>query len=463
MNQKLTIVVLAAGLGTRMKSRKAKVLHEAGGMTLVEHVVRSALALTSPEQIVVVVGHQADEVQSVLARTGVRFAVQAEQKGTGHALEVCRSLAAGTEGRVIVLYGDCPLLSIDTLRRLLEHHSSAPVAATVITTMLDNPSGYGRIVVDAAGYIGEIVEEKVATGGQKAIRQINSGIYCFEAEPLWKHLADIQANPVSHEYYLTDIVDVLNRAGHKVSPLLHPNSEELLGINTRVELAMVDGIFRERKTHELMLSGVTILRPETVTVDMAVTAGMDTIVEAYAQLLGSTTIGENCRVGAGAIIRDSRIADGVEIQPYTIINTSQVETGASVGPFARLRMDNQVEAGAHIGNFVELKKTRFGAGAKAGHLAYLGDADVGADVNIGAGTITCNYDGIKKHRTGIGDHSFVGSNSTLVAPVEIGEGAYIGAGSVITQAVPSDALGLGRGRQVNKENWAKRRRERSSR
>jgi bifunctional UDP-N-acetylglucosamine pyrophosphorylase/glucosamine-1-phosphate N-acetyltransferase len=462
MNENITIVILAAGLGTRMKSRKAKVLHQAGGLTLVEHVVRSSLAVTSPERVVVVVGHQADEVRSVLAPTGVRFALQMEQKGTGHALEMCRSATAAFDGRLIVLYGDCPLLSVATLRRLLEHHSSAGAAATVITTMLDNPTGYGRILLDSDGYVSGIVEEKVASAGQKAIRQINSGIYCFEAGPLWKHLSNIQANPVSNEYYLTDIVEVLRRAGHRVSPLVHPEAEELLGINTRAELAIVDRIFRERKTLELMLGGVTIVRPETVTVDMTVVAGMDTTVGPFAQLLGHTTIGENCVIGAGAIIRDSQVADGVDIQPYTIINTSKVDAGASVGPFARLRMENHVEAGAHIGNFVELKKTRFGEGAKAGHLAYLGDSDIGADVNIGAGTITCNYDGVRKHRTAIGDHAFVGSNSTLVAPVEIGGDSYIGAGSVITSAVPPDGLGIGRARQVNKEGWAKRRREKTS-
>jgi bifunctional UDP-N-acetylglucosamine pyrophosphorylase / glucosamine-1-phosphate N-acetyltransferase len=459
MNESLNIVILAAGLGTRMKSRKAKVLHEAGGLTLVEHVVRSALALTSPDRVIVVVGHQADHVRAVLAHTGVRFVEQTEQKGTAHALEVCRPLAADTEGRLIVLYGDCPLLSAATLRRLLEHHEHAKAAATVITMMLDNPTGYGRILVDREGFVSEIVEEKVATPEQKKIRQINSGIYCFNADPLWKHLSEIHPNPVSQEYYLTDIVEVLGRIGHKVSPLLHENAEELLGINTRAELASVDRIFRDRKTHELMLSGVTILRPETVTVDMAVRAGMDTTVEPFAQLLGQTTIGENCRIGTGAIIRDTQIADGVEIQPYTIVNTSHIETGASVGPFARLRMENHVGANAHIGNFVELKKTRFGPGAKAGHLAYLGDSEIGADVNIGAGTITCNYDGARKHKTVIGDQVFVGSNSTLVAPVELGAKSYIGAGSVITSAVPEDALALGRGRQVNKEEWAKRRRE----
>jgi bifunctional UDP-N-acetylglucosamine pyrophosphorylase/glucosamine-1-phosphate N-acetyltransferase len=444
-----------------MKSRTAKVLHEAGGMSLVEHVVGSALAVTSPERVVVVVGHQADEVRRALAPTGVQFALQKEQKGTGHALEMCRSVAAARDGKVVVLYGDCPLLAVDTLQRLLEHHERTAAAATVITTMLQDPAGYGRILADSDGYVTAIVEEKLASAEQKKIRQINSGIYCFDAAPLWDYLPQIQPNAVSHEYYLTDIVEILRGAGHRVSALLHENADELLGINTRVELAVVDRILRERKTMELMLGGVTILRPETVSVDKYVRVGMDTVIDAFAQLLGTTTVGENCRIGAGAIIRDSQIADGVEIQPYTIVNTSRVESGASVGPFARLRMDNHVEAGAHIGNFVELKKTRFGAGAKAGHLAYLGDSEIGAEVNIGAGTITCNFDGARKHKTTIGEHAFVGSNSTLVAPVEIGEKSYVAAGSVITNAVPQDALAIARGRQEIKEGWAKRRREKT--
>jgi bifunctional UDP-N-acetylglucosamine pyrophosphorylase/glucosamine-1-phosphate N-acetyltransferase len=462
MNEHLTIVILAAGLGTRMRSRRAKVLHQAGGLALIEHVVNSALALTSPERILVVVGYQAEQVRSRLADKNVAFVVQSEQKGTGHALEVCRHAVPGQDGRLIVLYGDCPLLSADTLKHLLDHHARAGAAATVITTLLDNPTGYGRIISSENGDVEAIVEEKVATPEQKAIRQINSGIYCFEAALLWPNLAKIEPNPVSKELYLTDIVEVLRRSGQRVNSLLHQNSEELLGINTRAELAAVDRIFRERKALELMLAGVTIYRPETVTIDGSARVGIDTIVEPHAQLLGNTVIGEECRIGAGAIIRNSIVGDAVFIEPYTIINASRIDSGANVGPFARLRFDNHVEANAHVGNFVELKKTRLGVGAKASHLAYLGDSEIGTQVNIGAGTITCNYDGLRKHKTSIGDHSFVGSNSTLVAPLEIGARSYIGAGSVITEAVPEDALGIGRGRQLIKEGWAKRRREKGA-
>jgi bifunctional UDP-N-acetylglucosamine pyrophosphorylase/glucosamine-1-phosphate N-acetyltransferase len=462
MKDKISIAILAAGLGTRMKSRKAKVLHEAGGLALVEHVLRSAVSLAEPQNIVVVTGHQAGEVEALLSPYGVRFVRQLDQKGTGHALAMCSEALAEHSGRLIVLYGDCPLLSASTLQKLLVRHQQSSAAATVITTELADPTGYGRAILDENGDVNAIVEQRAATDDQKSVRVINSGIYCFNADILWRYLPRIEPNPASGEYYLTDIVELLNHEGHRVASFNHEDAAELLGINTRVELADVDAILNARKARELMLAGVTIRKPETVTLDARVIVGMDCVIEPFAQLLGNTTVGENCRIGAGAVIRDSRIADNVEIAPYTFVVTSVVETGASVGPFARLRMENHVEAGAHIGNFVELKKTRFRAGAKAGHLAYLGDSDIGAEVNIGAGTITCNFDGARKHKTSIGDNAFIGSNSTLVAPVEIGEGAYVGAGSVITDGVPADALALGRSRQTNKEGWAAERRARTA-
>lgn len=460
MTENLTVVILAAGLGTRMKSRKAKVLHEAGGLTLVEHVVNSALDLTSPDRIVVVVGHQAEKVQQILAKKSVRFAVQTEQKGTGHALEMCRAAVPDHEGKLVVLYGDCPLLSAPTLRRLLADHEQSKAAATVITTEIDDPTGYGRAIAGADRVLQAIVEEKAATPEQKKVREINSGIYCFEAPLLWNHLSGIKPNPASNEYYLTDFVELFNHSGYTVRALLHKDADELLGINTRLELAIVDNIFRERKTRELMLSGVTIRRPETVLIDSDVQVGMDSVIEPFSQLLAGTVIGEDSVIGPGCILRNCRVADRVEISAYTVAQDSQIDSGATIGPFARLRPDNHVGENAHVGNFVELKKTRLGAGAKAGHLAYLGDSEIGAASNIGAGTIFCNYDGAKKHKTQIGEGSFIGSNSTMVAPVEVGSGAYIAAGSVITDAVPGDALGIGRGRQVVKEGWAKQRRER---
>lgn len=459
MQSPLTILILAAGLGTRMKSRKAKVLHAAGGKTLVEHVVDTALELTNKENIIVVVGHQAEMVQSLLNSRGVRFAIQAEMKGTGDAVKCAQTAVSTREGRVIVLYGDTPLLRVETLRKLIELYEKGGSAAAAITTHLDNPRGYGRIVRNHKDEVVAVVEEKAATDEQRKIREINAGIYCFDAPLLWKYLADIGTNNPAGEYYLTDMVEILNKEGHRVLPMVVQDPSELLGINTRVELAEVDKLMRTRKVMEVMLSGVTVERPETVTIDEGVQIGQDTIIESFARILGRTKIGADSRVGAYAIIDSSTLEDDVHVLPYSIVSTSYVESGSRIGPYARLRLENHVEAGAHIGNFVELKKTRMGKGTKAQHLAYLGDSVIGEGVNIGAGTITCNYDGRKKHQTKIGKGSFVGSNSTLVAPVEVGEGSYVAAGSVVTDAVPSDALAVGRGRQINKEGWAKKRRE----
>ncbi len=459
MPSQINVVILAAGLGTRMKSKRAKVLHRAGGLSLIEHVVQASRAIAPANQVTVVVGHQGDQVRALLAPSGVRFVEQTEQKGTGHALLACRKSLASKTGFVVVLYGDCPLLEPQTLRKLVRRQTSGKTAATLITTRLDDPTGYGRVILGDRGDVRTIVEQKAATPEQLAVPIINSGIYCFRADLLWRHLLEIRPDNPAHEYYLTDIVEILNRAGHRVSAMEVENSAELLGINTRVELAAVDRIFRDRKVRELMLAGVTIEKPETVTIDAPVRIGADSIVEPFAQILGHTTVGEESRIGACAIIQDSTLAAKVEIAPFTHIMDSKIETGAHIGPFARLRGGARIGSNARIGNFVEMKNTRFGSGAKANHLAYLGDAEIGQNTNIGAGTITCNYDGVSKHPTRIGKDAFVGSNSTLVAPLEIGDSSYIGAGSVITDPVPAKALALGRARQVIKEGWAAKRKK----
>lgn len=459
MSGNVTIVILAAGLGTRMKSNMAKVLHRAGGFSLVEHVVRTAGTQASAGRTIVVTGHQAERVETVLAPYGVRFARQTEQKGTGHALLMTREHAEPMGGLLVVLYGDCPLLSPQTLADLLERHRASGVAATVITALLDDPTGLGRIILDAEGNLEAIVEQKAATPEQLAIQEINSGIYCFDAALLWKHIGEIGTDNPAREYYLTDIMQILRRHGHRVTTLRLDDPNEIFGINTKVELAAVDKIFRERKTRDLMLAGVTIERPETVTIDLDVSVGPDTVIEAFTHFRGKCKIGAGCRIGAGSILEDTEVGDEVELHPYTLIQASTVESKAHIGPFARLRMHAHVETGAHIGNFVELKKTRLGAGSKSMHLAYLGDATIGSKTNIGAGTITCNYDGKTKSPTKIGDRVFVGSNSTLVAPLDLATDSYVGAGSVITDNVPSDALALGRGRQVVKEGWVKKRRD----
>lgn len=458
MQTPVTIVILAAGLGTRMKSRKAKVLHRAGGKTLVEHVVATARELAPPERIFVVVGHQAEQVRQTLSSQGVGFIEQLEQKGTGHALLVGRGALVPLGGYLVILNGDGPLLRAETLRRLVEQAESRGAAGVLLTAMMEDPTGYGRVIRDARGRVAAIVEQKAATAEQLGVREANMGFYCFRADLFWKHSGEIRPENPAREYYLTDMVEILNRAGEFFEAIQIEDAREVLGINNRVELAAVDRVFRERKARELMLGGVTIEKPETVTIDAGVSIGMDTVVEPFAQLLGNTSIGEDCRIGACSIVQDSTVEDKVEIGAFTIVGTSRVERGAKVGPFARLRMDNHVSEGAHIGNFVELKKARMGQGAKANHLAYLGDTQIGAGTNIGAGTITCNYDGAHKHVTNIGEGVFVGSNSTLVAPIEIGDGAYLGAGSVITEPVPPDALAIGRARQVMKPEWAKKRR-----
>ncbi|HKX00040.1 MAG TPA: bifunctional UDP-N-acetylglucosamine diphosphorylase/glucosamine-1-phosphate N-acetyltransferase GlmU [Bryobacteraceae bacterium] len=459
METGVTVVILAAGLGTRMKSRRAKVLHCAGGKTLIEHTVDTALALAPRERVFVVVGHQADEVRRTVQARGVGFVQQMEQKGTGHALMVGREALAGLGGLLVIYYGDCPLIPKTVLASLVEHQKHSDAAGTIVAAELDDPTGYGRVIRDSNGRVQEVIEQKAATPQQLAIREANVGIYCYRADLFWKHVNELRTDNPAREYYLTDMVGILRNAGHPIDAYRAQNAVELLGINNRVELAAADRTFRERKIRELMLSGVTVEKPETVAVDEDAAVGMDTVIEPFAQILGKTRIGERCRIGACSIVRDSELADEVEVGAFSIIGTSRVGQGARIGPYARLRLENDVAAGANIGNFVELKKTKMGAESKAMHLAYLGDSIIGEDVNVGAGTITCNFDGRAKHRTMIGDHVFVGSNSTLVAPVEIGEGAYLAAGSVITDPVPSDALALGRARQTIKPGWAKKRRE----
>jgi bifunctional UDP-N-acetylglucosamine pyrophosphorylase/glucosamine-1-phosphate N-acetyltransferase len=374
---------------------------------------------------------------------------------------MARHLPCMQEGRVVVLYGDCPLLTPATIQSLLAAHDAAAPSATLITTVLDDPTGYGRIFLDALGRVVDIIEEKAATVEQKSLKQINSGIYCFEAAHLWSALERVTPNPASGEIYLTDLVKLLRSEGHYTVPFELNDPAEMMGINTRVELAEVDAILRARKTRQLMLSGVTIQKPDTVTIDCDVEIGQDTVIGPFAQILGRTTIGRECSIGASSIVENSTLGDGVKVFPFSSIQDSTLDDNAEAGPYARLRMNAHLENNAHVGNFVELKKTSLGAGSKAMHLAYLGDSTIGAKANIGAGTITCNYDGVKKSPTVIGDGAFVGSNSTLVAPVEVGAGSYVAAASVVTHPVPPDALAIGRARQVNKDGWAAARRAKS--
>jgi bifunctional UDP-N-acetylglucosamine pyrophosphorylase/glucosamine-1-phosphate N-acetyltransferase len=450
------VVILAAGQGTRMKSRMAKVLHRAGGKPLVRHAIDAALAVASPERVFVVVGYQAEEVRAEVEAAGVQSIHQTEQLGTGHAVMCGEEKLAQLSGRLIVFVGDCPLIHAATLERLAETQKESHAAAAVITTEVDDPTGYGRIVRGPGDSVLEIVEHKATSPDQRNIREINSGILCFDADSLWRHIHELRPDNPVREYYLTDMVAILIRAGSRVTALKIADSNELLGINNRLELAEADRILRARKVRQLMLDGVTIEKPETVTIDSDVRIGIDTVIGPFAQITGHTTIGDNCRVGACSIVHSSVLEDGVEVFPFSMVSESKLDAQSHVGPFARLRPGAHLAERAHVGNFVELKNTKMGAGSKSMHLAYLGDSTIGENVNIGAGTITCNYDGQKKHSTVIGGGAFVGSNSTLIAPLEIGEGAYIAAGSVINQKVPPTALAVARSRQVNKEGWKPR-------
>jgi bifunctional UDP-N-acetylglucosamine pyrophosphorylase / glucosamine-1-phosphate N-acetyltransferase len=454
----LAIVVLAAGKGTRLKSNLAKVLHQAGGRTLVEQVLRACAPLGA-KKTVVVIGHQAEQVAAVVEPTGASIVLQFPQHGTGHAMQVARRTIGGAK-IAVVMPGDAPLIQTETLKALVATHRDGNAAATILSAVVNDPSGYGRILRKSETQVGAIVEESQLAPEQREINEINSSIYCFTLDKLWPALAQVKPNNKHKEIYLTDAVGVLAAKGETVLAQVAPDSREVLGCNTRVDLAEVDGIFREWKRNELMASGVSIQLPQTVVVDSDVTAGEDTSVEANVQLLGKTKIGARCIVRTGSVLKDAVLGDDVIVEQHCVIANSRLDERVTIGPFARLRNESHLKAGVHIGNFVELKKTTMGEGTKAGHLAYLGDSKIGTKTNIGAGTITCNYDGFHKHPTTIGDRVFIGTNSALVAPVKIGDGAYVAAGSTITENVPAEALGIARGRQTNKLKWAsKKRRE----
>jgi len=457
-NNDLAIVILAAGKGTRLKSSLAKVLHHAGGRTLVEQIVRACEPLKARETVVVV-GHQAEQVAAVVEPIGALAVLQQPQNGTGHAMHVAKR-ALGRAKFAVVLPGDAPLVRTETLKALAAAHRSGNAAATILSAVLADPSGYGRVVRKSETAVSAIVEESQLTDEQREINEINSAIYCFTLEKLWPALAQVKPNNKHRELYLTDAIAVLNSKGETVLAQVASDSREVLGCNTRADLAEVDRVFRERKRNALMDDGVTIQLPETVLIDPEVTAGEDTILEPGVQLLGKTKIGARCTIRTGSVLTDAILGDDVTVEPHCVVAQSRLDDRVIIGPFARLRPDNHVKAGARIGNFVELKKSTIGEGTKAMHLSYLGDAKIGTKSNIGAGTITCNYDGFHKYPTSIGNKVFVGSDTTLVAPVRLGDGAYVAAGSTITENVPADALGIARGRQVNKPRWAtKKRRE----
>jgi len=446
----VTAVILAAGEGKRMRSRQPKVLHPLCGRPLIAYPLRTARALA--DRIVMVVGPNADAVVE-FAGSDVRTVVQRERLGSGHAVQQARDECG--EGTVLVLPGDMPLLSVETIGRLVDHHCKSRAAATVLTAVVAAPQGYGR-VVRRGGRVKRIVEDRDATAAEKKIGEINTSVYCFAASKLWQALGKVRADNDQGEYYLTDVIGILARAGARVEALVTADPGEAAGVNDRKQLAAVAAVQRRRILDRLMESGVTILDPASTYIEDTVTIEPDTTIYPQVTIEGQSSIGGESIVGVGCHVSSSRIAERVTLLPYCVIRESVIDEAATLGPFCHLRPLAHVGPKAKIGNFVELKKSTIGRGSKVPHLSYVGDATVGEGVNVGAGTITCNYDGVNKHETKIGDRAFIGTNTSLVAPITVGEGAYVGAGSTITKDVPPGALAVGRAQQVVKEGWAAR-------
>lgn len=458
------VAIMAAGKGTRLKSKRPKVLHEVGGRALLLHVIAAAETVAAPARIFCIIGHEAERVRTAVASTGVQFVLQPEQRGTGHALQQFQAFVQ-QQGltppeHLLVLSGDVPLIRPETLARLCETHLAEHAAMTILTAIPPDPTGYGRVLRATPGSpdVEAIVEQKSLRPDQRDAPEINSGIYCFRTDALFAQLDHLTTENAHGEFYLTDVAALLRRSGQRVVAVAGDSVDEVLGANTIAEMMHLDAALRLATARRLMASGVTILRPDTSIIDSQVEVAADTVLEPFVQLLGNTRIGAECRIRSFSVLQNSTLGEGVLVRNGCILDEAIVSDGAILGPYAHLRPGSDIGAAAHVGNFVETKKAKLGRGSKANHLTYLGDAVIGEGVNIGAGTITCNYDGVHKHLTTIGDGAFIGSDSTLVAPLEIKSGAYIAAASCITDPVPADSLALGRARQVTKEGWAAKRR-----
>jgi bifunctional UDP-N-acetylglucosamine pyrophosphorylase / glucosamine-1-phosphate N-acetyltransferase len=451
----LRVLILAAGKSTRMKSRYAKVLHRVGGLTLVEHVLNVARNLSN--DISVVVGHSADQVKAAIPE--VTFIDQKEQLGTGHAVLAAREKFSGYAGDVLVMPGDVPLIGTATLNAFVRFHREGGFRASVLTADIEDPRGYGRIIRHNNSELDSIVEHRDASPDVLKIREINSGVYVFNSPALFESLTKIRNDNVQHEYYLPDVIGILGSQKQKIGAFKVESAEEVLGINTRQELAAVDRVMRRRKCESLMVDGVTIIDPHTVYIDASVEIGPDTVIYPSVQIYGQTVIGEEATIHSFSRISNSKVGDRSVVLEGCIVVDSVIGEDVSIGPSAHVRMGTTIGNSAKVGNFVEIKKSALGAGTKSMHLAYLGDATIGKNVNIGAGVITCNYDGVNKHPTTIEDGAFVGTDSQLIAPVRVGRNAYVAAGSSITEDVPAESLAIGRGRQVNKEGWVKSRKK----
>jgi bifunctional UDP-N-acetylglucosamine pyrophosphorylase/glucosamine-1-phosphate N-acetyltransferase len=458
-SNEFAIAIMAAGKGTRLKSKRPKVLHEIAGRALLLHVIAAAETAVPADHIFCIIGHEADRVRAAVAATDVQFVLQPEQRGTGHALQMLKA-DFELSGRpipkhLLVLSGDVPLIRPETIAAVRDTHLREHAAMTILTAVPTDPTGYGRVLRASADKpeVTAIVEQKSLRPDQLSAPEINSGIYCFETAALFARLDTLTTNNAHGEFYLTDIAAMLVAEGKRVVAIKADSVDEVLGANTIAEMMHLDAAMRLATARRLMASGVTIFRPETCVIDAQVTIGPDTTIEPYVQLLGDTDIGSDSRIRSYSVIQNSTIGDNVLVRNGCILDTAEVANNAILGPYAHLRPESKIGDGAHVGNFVETKKATLGKGSKANHLNYLGDTVIGAGVNIGAGAITCNYDGVNKHLTTIGDGAFIGSDSTLVAPVTIGAGAYIAAGSSITEDVPEGALALGRSRQTTTPGW----------
>lgn len=445
-----TSVILAAGMGTRMKSEMPKVIHKVCGKELVRWVI-DASRKAGAESVVAIIGHKADMVRPLI-EDEAKIAIQAEQLGTGHAVMQAVEYIKQAKGCVVVLNGDTPLITAQTIEAAVKYHSEQGNSATVITAELDDATGYGRIVRGSDGSVLRIVEQKDATDEEKKIREINSGMYVFDSESLVWALSKLTPNNAQGEYYLTDTLEILRQDGKKIGGYTIDDNDEIRGINNRVQLSEAENIMQSRINTEHMLNGVTIINPSSVFIGAEVEIGMDTVIASNVTLTGKTKIGKGCTVEMGCRIENSELADGVSVVNSVILNSS-IGEGTSVGPFAYVRPGCQVGKKVKVGDFVEIKNVTIADGTKISHLTYLGDTDIGSNVNFGCGTVTCNYDGKDKFRSKIGNDVFVGCNTNLVSPVNVGDGAYIAAGSTITDDIPESNLAIARSRQVNKDNW----------
>jgi bifunctional UDP-N-acetylglucosamine pyrophosphorylase / glucosamine-1-phosphate N-acetyltransferase len=459
VSNEFAIAIMAAGKGTRLKSKRPKVLHEIGGRALLLHVIAAAETVVPADNIFCIIGHESERVKAAVAATGVQFVLQPEQRGTGHAMQMLKAdfelSGKPIPQHLLVLSGDVPLIRPETIAAVRDTHLREHAAMTILTAVPADPTGYGRVLRANPNTpeVIAIVEQKSLSPDQLGAPEINSGIYCFETRALFEKLDALNTNNAHGEFYLTDVAAMLVAEGKRVVAIKADSVDEVLGANTIAEMMHLDAAMRLATAKRLMVSGVTIFRPETCVIDSTVTIGPDTVIEPYVQLLGNTSIGSDSHIRSYSVIQNSQLGDNVLVRNGCILDTAEVASNAILGPYAHLRPESRIGDGAHVGNFVETKKATLGKGSKANHLNYLGDTVIGAGVNIGAGAITCNYDGVNKHLTTIGDGAFIGSDSTLVAPVTIGAGSYVAAGSSITEDVPEGALALGRSRQTTKPGW----------